>query len=114
MFKAITVLALLLLATPALALQATVTWTNPTDASRTGLRVERQDAGVGAFVNQTPTPLGAAITTFNQAGLTINTQYCYRVIAMNSLGDAPQPWPTACGTPNSPLNVGGITIIFQP
>ena len=112
--KTLIVLALLLAtAVPALALQATVNWTNPADPNRTGLRVERQDAGAGAFVVQ-GSVLGASVTVFNQAGLILNTQYCYRVIAQGALGDAPQPWPTLCGTPNSPVNVNGITIIFAP
>ena len=101
------------IATQAHALQATVTWTNPTDTNRTSIKVLRQDGGTGAFVNQTVTPLAATATSFNQSGLIINTQYCYQVVPSGALGDAVSP-ATTCGTPNSPINVNGITIIFQP
>ena len=110
---AIAALFVICLASQASALQATVTWTNPTDANRTSIKVLRQDGGTGAFVNQTVTPLAATATSFNQSGLIINTQYCYQVVPSGALGDAVSP-ATNCGTPNSPINVNGITIIFQP
>ena len=113
--KTLLILALLLaLATPALALQATVTWVNPVDANRTGIRVERQDGGAGAFVVQGPL-LVPGQATFAQTGLVIDTQYCYRIVAVGALGDAPAPNPSGCVNPAGPLNVNGpITITVTP
>ena len=113
--KTLLVLALLLaLATPALALQATVTWVNPVDPNRTGIRVERQDGGAGAFVAQGPL-LAPGVATFSQAGLVLGTQYTYRIIAVGALGDAPAPNPTASVNPTGVLNINGpITITVTP
>ena len=112
--KTLLIIALLLaLATPALALQATVTWVNPVDPNRTGIRVERQDGGAGAFVVQGS--VAADVATFNQTGLVTGTQYCYRIVAVGPLGDAPAPNPTGCVNPAGVLNVNGpITITVTP
>jgi hypothetical protein len=99
-------------ATSAHALQATANWSAPVDPNRTGIRVERQDGGVGAFVQQGAL-LGPSATTFNQTGLVVGTQYCYQVIPVGDLGDGPVLGP-ACGTPNTPAALNGLTIIFAP
>jgi hypothetical protein len=105
---------LTLFATQAHAIQATLNWTNPADSNRTGIKIFRADGGGPApFVLQTPTPLGPSVTTFNQTGLLINTTYCWQIVPTGALGDAVGP-ANVCGTPNSPINVNGITIIFAP
>lgn len=93
------------------AVQATVTWTD-NSSDETGFRVERRD-GVDAnpFVAQTTT--AANVTTFNQAGLTLGTRYCYRVLAVNAFGDS-APTAVVCGTPDTPLPASGISVIFAP
>ena len=111
------VLAALLLATPAFALQATVTWTDqaePDSANEeTGFRVLRRD-GVDAnpFVQQ-GADLGANVTSFNQSGLVLGSRYCYKVVAFNALGNAPDS-NIACVTPDAPLPASGVVITVAP
>lgn len=109
---ALSALLVLLLAAPAWAVQATLTWNDPVDPNRTSIRVDRQDAGAGAFVQQ-GSLLAPSAATFNQPGLAIGTQYCYKVTPVGGLGDGPSL--SACGTPNVPIGLTpGLTIIFQP
>lgn len=115
MKKKTAILALIasLIASPAFAVQATLNWTNPNPDASTGARIERgSGADPVSFTSQGT--VGANVTVFNQTGLALGTRYCYRVIKFSAMGDAPQPWPTACGTPDAPLNVNGLTIIFAP
>lgn len=107
---------LLAIAVPAAAIQATLNWTDAAEPDpaneETGFRVERRD-GVDAnpFVSQGT--VGANVTTFNQTGLTLATRYCYRVVSFNAFGDAAAS-NIACGTPDLPLPVSGLTVIFAP
>jgi hypothetical protein len=100
---------------PALAeaVQATITIpTQAVDANRTGIRVERQDGGTGAFAAQTTLPANG--TSYNQTGLTVGVTYCYRVIPTGPFGDGPVLGP-ACGTSGLPGALNGpITIIIAP
>jgi hypothetical protein len=114
MLKALLVAAVLLVAAEAEALQATYTWTAPTDPNRTGIRVERRDGpDTASWVAQGPV-LPAGQTSFNQANLVLGTRYCYRVIAVGLLGDAaPNTTTGHCGTPDSPLPLGGGVLIFS-
>jgi hypothetical protein len=111
------VLLLILLATPAWALQATVTWTdnspggsNPTP--ETGFRIERRD-GPDTAQWVTQGTVAAGVTSFNQGGLATGTRYCYRVIALGATSNAP-PSPIACSTPDAPLPASGVSVIFAP
>ena len=100
----------LLFTTTAYAVQATLTWTdNSTD--ETGFKVERSNVSTGPWVLQTTT--AANVTSFNQTGLVSGTQYCYRVIATNTFGDA-APSNVVCGTPSTPLPASGVIVIFAP
>jgi hypothetical protein len=105
-------LALLLLLAPvaAEALQATVNWTD-NSADETGFRVERAPDPAGPWASQGT--VAVDVTVFNESGLALATQYCYRVVAFNTLGDA-APSSAACGTPNTPAGASGITVIFAP
>ena len=99
----------LALATPVLALQATITWTGD---GVNAVRMERRD-GVDAnpFVSQGT--VAAGTTSFNQSGLVLSTRYCYRPVAFNGFGDSVNS-PIACGTPDVPLPVSGVSVIFAP
>lgn len=95
--------------TAAEAIQATITWTGDGVNS---VRMDRRD-GVDAnpFVSQGVVPAGT--TSFNQSGLVLSTRYCYRPVAFNGFGDAANS-PIACGTPDVPLPVSGVSVIFAP
>lgn len=109
----LTAVLLLLLATPAFALQATYTYTLPTDASRTGVRVERRDgADTSPWVAQ-GTVLGASATSFNQPGLALGTRYCYRAVTVNAFGDGDANTPS-CGTADKPMSAGSGTLLITP
>lgn len=97
------------------AVQATANWTNPTSgAAPTGIRVDRRDGpDTSPWIQQGPL-LAVGVTTFNQSGLAISTRYCYRVVPVNAFGGNDATAPVACGTPDVPLNVDGLTIIFAP
>jgi hypothetical protein len=104
-------LALLLIPSSAWAIQATLNWSNPPTSTATGIRVERgQGPDPVTFTTQQSLPPTA--TTLNQTGLVLGTRYCYRVVPFNTLGDASAV--IACGSPDAPLPVGGLTIIFAP
>ena len=110
MKKLCVVLFVLLLPTLAFAVQATVNWVDAS-ADETGFKVERSTDGQVTWVIQSTT--AANVTSFNQAGLTLGTQYCYRIIAFNGFGDAAAS-NVACGTPATPLPASGVVVIFAP
>lgn len=112
--KTLIMLALvLLLATPALALQATYTYTLPTDASRTGVRIERRDgADTAPWVAQGAV-LAAGVTSFNQAGLVLGSRYCYRAVTVGTLGDG-DPNTPSCAQPDKPMSAGSGTLLITP
>ena len=100
------------IATPAWALQATYTYTLPTDPVRTGVRIERRD-GPDSAAWTTKATLGAAVTSFNEAGLTTGMRYCYRAVTVGSTGDGPPNTPS-CATPDVPLGAGTGTLLITP
>lgn len=103
----------LLLATPALALQATYTYTLPTDASRTGVRIERRDgADTAPWVAQGAV-LAAGATSFNQPGIALSVRYCYRAVTVNAFGDG-DPNTPSCGTADKPMSAGTGTLLIAP
>lgn len=113
MRKPLTIAALLVLvASPAFALQAVVSWTNPTDASITGINVLKAASPTGTFTAVNPSVLAPGTSTFTDTAITINTQVCYEVQTVNGLGSTATS--AVCGTPNAPLPASGITIIFKP
>jgi hypothetical protein len=106
-------LLILLLATPAFALQGTYTWTLPTDASRTGVRVEKR-------VGPTTSPwvaqgavLAAGATSFSQAGVNLGEQVCYRAITISAIADG-DPNIETCATPGKPMSAGSGTLLITP
>lgn len=114
--KTILLTALLILGSASLALAdtATLTWTYATTGTAaTGARIERH-VGADPQVYSPVANVSAPTATFVQTGLTRGTRYCYRVIATIGAFDAAGPYPTGCGTPDSPINVNGLTIIFAP
>jgi hypothetical protein len=60
-----------------------ITWTAPTTAA-TSFVLQRATGAAGAFAN-VATPAGTA-TQFDDAGLTLNTQYRYRIAAVRAAG----------------------------
>lgn len=104
---------LLLLATPAFALQATYTWPLPVDANRTGVRVERQDGPATAPWVAQGAVLGAGVTSFNQPGVVLGARVCYRVVTVNAVADG-DPNLESCATPGKPLSAGTGTLLIAP
>lgn len=72
----------------------TVNWGNVAD--ETGYRVERSPDGSGSWVDVSGN-LAAETVTFQDTGLTCGTQYFYRVVAFNAVGDS-DPSDAADGT----------------
>jgi hypothetical protein len=66
--------------------QMNLTWTDNA-TNETGYRVERREAGLGAF--STLQTLAANSTAFSDATATSGTAYDYRVFASNASGDSP-------------------------
>src|SRR3990167_11549939 len=96
----IALIALVLFATPAFAVQATLTWTDGATGGD-GYRIERRDGpDTAPWVSQDT--VAAGVTTFNQAGLVLGTRYCYRSVAFNGFGDTTTVPPEGCGTPDRP------------
>jgi hypothetical protein len=112
---AIVALALLAVAGPALALQANVSWSNPTDTNRTGIKILRGTGADPVTLTQQGGTLAASATSFNDplTGISLGTRICYKVVPTGALGDDPNA-VQVCGTPATPTSVNGITIIFQP
>ena len=85
-------------------LQISVTWTDASN-NEDGFRLERSVSG-GAFA--TLTTVGAGVTSYLDTGLTDGTQYTYRVIASNTVGDS-APSNSASATAIVSAPVGGGT-----
>ena len=84
-------------------LQISVTWTDASN-NEDGFRLERSVSG-GAFA--TLTTLGAGVTSYLDTGLTDGTQYTYRVIASNTVGDsAPSNSGSATAIVGAPVGGG--------
>ena len=97
------------------AVQATLNWTNPAGgAAATNIRVDRGDGPDPVTFVQQGALLAPGITTFNQSGLVLGTRYCFRVVPVNSFGGNNAAAPVACGTPDTPLGVNGLSVIFAP
>lgn len=114
MKKLIITALLLIIATPAFALQGTYTWTLPVDANRTGVRVERQDGpSTAAWVPQGAV-LGAGVTTFN-TGQTVNlgARICLRIVTVSAIADG-DPNTPSCVTPDKPMSAGSGTLLITP
>lgn len=89
-------------------IRGTLSWTdNSSDESN--FVVERK-VGAGAFEELVTLPANA--TTYQDNGLAMATNYCYRVLATNALGSSP-PSAEACQTtPTVPLPPSGLQVII--
>jgi titin len=63
-----------------------LSWTNVTNYTRTGFKIQRSPNGTNSWT--TVTTLGATATTYTNTGLTSLTRYYYRLVAVNLAGDS--------------------------
>lgn len=99
------VLSLLLWSTPVWAAQVVATW-QPQGVA-TAYRVERT-VNNGAW--QAQATLAAPMTVYSQTGLAVNTEYCYRVIAINNNMEG-VPSDKACALLREPF---GVITVYIP
>ncbi len=91
--------------------QIDLTWRDRS-SNETGFRVYRETNGVLSEI----AVLGPGVTGYNHVGLTENTQYYYKVVAYNSIGESAAVGPVSATTlkttPASPsnLSVGSVTV----
>jgi len=74
-----------LTATPTGGTTAALTWTDNAD-NETGFKIERKQGEASSFVEIAT--VGADTTSFNDSGLSFDTEYTYRVRATNAAGDS--------------------------
>ena len=100
-------------AVQAATITATLSWTDNSN-NEDGFRIERGSLIAGPFVQVGVTL--ANVVTFIDAALLPGTQYCYRVIAFNVVGNS-APSNVACittqSTPAAPGNVT-VTVVVTP
>lgn len=101
----VSIACLLCIAGSAHAAQVVATW-QPQQAA-TAYRIERT---VGAGPWQPQVTLVAPITNYNQTGLSVDVEYCYRVIAINGNMEG-TPSDKACATLRSPF---GVVFVYIP
>src|SRR5207302_730213 len=93
-------------ATAASSTAINLTWVS-NSTNETSFKIERA-LGTGAF-SQVGT-VGAAVTTYADSGLTVNTSYSYRVRASNSGGDSAYSNTASATTlPSSPTAPSGLS-----
>ncbi len=99
-------------ATAPSATQVTLTWNDNSD-NETGFNIERQ-TGSGAFT--LIASVGAGVTSYSDTSVAPSTQYTYRVIATNEVGDSGYATSSAVTTPAqvtapaAPSNVNATAI----
>jgi fibronectin type 3 domain-containing protein len=84
--------------------QIDLSWTDV--ANETSYRVERSNALLGWDPLAT---LGQNVTTYSDTGLSPNTSYTYRVVAINTVGETPSNPATATTNPAAPAQPSGVT-----
>lgn len=99
------VLALLVVPVQAQSINATIAWTD-NSTNEDGFRLERK-VDAGAYATFTTT--GPNVTQASDAGLVLNSTYCYRVAAFNAFGGSAFS-NEACVTPTTPNAPSGLVI----
>ncbi len=94
----IALLGVLLAAEPAWAVTETISWTNPSDPSVTGINVQTAATAAGPFANINAAPLPPTQASLQRV-VTLGQQDCVQVIWLNPLGPS-APLGPSCGTPN--------------
>lgn len=77
-----------------------LTWTDNA-SNETGFEIERSTAGIGGPFASIDTTAANA-TTFSDTGLTANTEYCYRIRAVNGGGASASDGPECTSTDATP------------
>src|SRR6267143_1665177 len=72
-------------ASPISSSQIKLSWTD-NSSIETGFKIERKKGATGTYTQIAL--VGSGVGSFNDTGLTTNTQYYYRVRATNSAGDS--------------------------
>ena len=89
-----------------------ITWDDVAD--ETGYRVERSPDGLGSWADVSGN-LAAGTVSYDDTGLTASTQYFYRVIAFNAVGDSsPSSTVNATTSAASGNRMGGTGAIRKP
>ena len=87
--------------------QINLAWADLSNNER-GFEVERSSSATGSFTNVASLP--ANTTSYEDKNLTDNTQYCYRVRAVNPAGPSAYTDPVCATTPLAPpATPGGLT-----
>ena len=90
-------------------IRATLTFQD-NSADETGFRIERK-AGAGVFV--TLATLAPGVTSLVDSPLGLGETYCYRIVAVNAVGES-APSNEACAqVPDVPGAPSNVTLVIQ-
>ena len=87
-----------------------LTWTDASD-NETGFEIERSTTGAGGTYSPLIT-VAVNSTSYSNTGLTTNSEYCYRVRAVNDFGGSADAGPACATTPGSALDFGAAASTY--
>jgi hypothetical protein len=89
-------------------IRGTISWVDNSD-NEDGFRVERKEGVAGTFAPIATLPVDAV--SYVDEPLNPNTEYCYRIVAFNAVGEGVSP--EACATtPAVPVAPSSVQIII--